>query len=328
MRARISTSFQLTLAAVAASVIAVSACGGGGDGVGGAGASPFPVRITAIREGAIAFTRDQGSGPRVYLLNRDGSGGTPLFAPGRSQGSPAWAPGGRTMAFDIGCGSSRSAAYVVAPYGRKRVDRAIPKSVDGCAPTWSPGGRMIAFEGLRAGQQDIWVSRTDGSAAHRLTDDSATDAHPSWSPDGRRIVFSSDRGGNSDLYVIDADGSHAQVLYAGPAADVDPVWSPDGGWVAFASASKEGCAVGDDACSFHLWVVRADGSGARQITKEAGQDVEPTWSLDGARLAFASDRDGDFDLYVVDIESGEVEQVTNDDGADRTPSWGERPTDV
>jgi len=325
MGTRISTSFRRTLAAVGASVVVVSACGGGGDGVGGTGAAPLPVRITAIREGAIAFTRDQGSGPRVYVLNRDGSGGTPLFAPGRSQGSPAWSPDGRRMAFDIGCGSSRSAAYVVAPYGGKRVDRAIPKAVDGCAPTWSPGGRLIAFEGLHGGRQDIWVSRIDGSAAHRLTDDPAIDAHPSWSPDGRRIVFASDRSGDSDLYVMDADGAHAHVLYAGPAADLGPVWSPDGRWVAFATADEDGCAVEDDGCSIHLWVVRADGSGARQVTKGDGHDLDPSWSLDGARLAFASDRDGDFDLYVVDVEGGDVEQVTNDAGADRTPSWGERP---
>jgi Tol biopolymer transport system component len=327
MGARTSLSFRRTLAALAVGVVTLSACGGGDRTLGGTDTSP-PVRITTIREGAIAFTRDQGSGPRVYLLNRDGSGGTPLFAPGRSQGGPAWAPDGKTMAFDIGCGSSRAAVYVVAPYGRKLVDRAIPKSVDGCAPTWSPGGRLIAFEGLQGGQQDIWVSRTDGSAAHRLTDDTAIDAHPSWSPDGRRIAFASDRGGNSDLYVMDADGSHARVLYAGPFADVDPVWSPDGRWVAFSSASKEGCALEDDGCSFHLWVVKADGSAARQLTSDDGHDVDPTWSLDGARIAFVSDRDGDFDVYVVGLDGSATEQVTNDDGADRAPSWGERPTDA
>jgi tol-pal system beta propeller repeat protein TolB len=232
------------------------------------------------------------------------------------------------MAFDIGCGSSRAAVYVVAPYGRKRVDRAIPKSVDGCAPTWSPGARLIAFEGLRQGQQDIWVSRIDGSGAHRLTDDAAIDAHPSWSPDGRRIVFASDRGGNSDLYVMDADGSHVRVLYAGPFADLDPVWSPDGRWIAFSSASKEGCTVEDEGCSFHLWVVKADGSGPRQVTDGAGHDVDPTWSLDGERIAFASDHDGDYDIYVVDLDSRKIEQVTNDDGTDRVPSWGDRPTDA
>jgi len=288
----------------------------------------MPVRITAIREGAIAFVRDVGSGPRVYLLNRDGSGATALFAPGRAQGSPAWAPGGKVLAFDIGCGSNIAAVYTVAPYGKKRVDRAIPKGVDGCGPSWSPGGGSIAFEGFHGGHQDIWVSRSNGSSGHRLTDDAATDAHPSWSPDGRRVVFASDRGDSSDLYVMDTDGSNVQVLYAGPTDDVDPVWSPDGRWIAFSSASKAGCGVEDPACSYHLWVMKADGSGARQITTGDGHDIEPTWSLDGSRVAFASDRDGDFDVYVVTVEGGDVEQVTNDPGDDRMPAWGDRPAGV
>ena len=172
------------------------------------------------------------------------------------------------------------------------------------------------------------MSRSDGSAGHRLTDDEAIDAHPSWSPDGRRIVFASNRGGNTDLYVMDADGTHAHALFAGPFVDLDPTWSPDGRWVAFSSASKEGCAVEADDCSYHLWVVKADGSGARQITTGSGHDLDPSWSPDGARLVFASDRDGDFDIYVVGVDGGEVEQVTNDAGADRMPSWGDRPAGV
>jgi Tol biopolymer transport system component len=232
------------------------------------------------------------------------------------------------MAFDIGCGSNIAAVYVVDPYGKRRVERAIPKGVDGCAPTWSPDGRTIAFEGLRGGRQDIWVSRTDGTAGRRLTDDAAVDAHPSWSPDGRRIVFASDRGSTTDLYVMDADGSNVQVLYAGPFADLDPVWSPDGRWVALASASAQACVVGDGNCAYHVWVVKADGSGVEQLTSGPAHDLDPVWSPDGTRIAFASDRDGDFDIYVVDVEDGTIEQVTNDPGADRMLTWGDRPAGV
>lgn len=313
------------LAVTAAAALALSACGGGGDEPAGSQGSPLPVRITAIREGAVAFTRDLGSGPRVYLLNRDGSGGTALFAPGRSQGSPAWAPGGKTLAFDIGCGSNIAAVYVVAPYGNKRVNRAIPKGVDGCAPTWAPDGRMLAFEGLRGGRQDIWVSRGDGSSGHRLTDDAAVDSHPSWSPDGKRIVFSSDRGDNTDLYVMNADGSNVRVLYAGPNDDIDPAWSPDGRSLVFASGSSQGCAIEDEECSYHLYVVGADGSGLRQLTSGGGTDVDPAWSPDGTRVVFASDRDGDFDVFAIDADGGGLDQLTNDAGADRMLSWGDRP---
>jgi TolB protein len=187
---------------------------------------------------------------------------------------------------------------------------------------------LLAFAGIHGDRHDIWVSRSNGSAGHRLTDDAATDAHPSWSPDGRRIVFASDRGDTSDLYVMDADGSNVQVLYAGPTDDIDPIWSPDGRWIAFSSASKAGCGVEDSGCSYHLWAVKADGTSPRQVTTGNGHDIEPAWSLDGSRVAFASDRDGDFDVYVVAIDGGDVEQVTNDPGDDRMPAWGERPAGV
>jgi Tol biopolymer transport system component len=321
-----TTSFRRLVAVTAAGVVVLSGCGGGGGTSGdGATESPLPVRITAIREGAVAFVRDVGAGPRVYLLNRDGSGATPLFAPGRAQGSPEWAPGGESMAFDIGCGSNIAAVYVVDPYGKKRVVRAIPKSVDGCAPAWAPSGRTLAFVGLKDGTQDIWVSQRDGSGAHRLTDDAAADADPSWSPDGKRIAFASDPRGNSDLYVMSADGSGARVLYASPDPDADPAWSPDGRWVVFSSASAPGCGMDDEDCAHHIWIVRADGSGARQLTAGSSHDVDPVWSPDGTRIAFASDRDGDFDVYVVDVEGGESEQVTNDPGSDLMLTWGDRP---
>ncbi|MEO8476203.1 MAG: DPP IV N-terminal domain-containing protein [Actinomycetota bacterium] len=325
MSARSTFSIRSWLAAVAVSAVALSACGGGADRPGDT-ASPFPVRITAIRDGAIAFTRDVESGiPRVFLLNRDASGGTALFAPGRAQGNPAWSPDGSMMAFDIGCGSNIAAVYVVDPYGKKRVERAIPRGVDGCGPTWSPDGKTIAFEGLRAGQQDIWTSRADGTAGRRLTDDRSLDTDPSWSPDGRHIVFASDRGDNSDLYVMDADGRHARILYAGSSDDLDPSWSPDGKWVAFSSASAAACSVADGDCTSHLWVVKADGSDAEELTSGAGHDIDPAWSPDGDRIAFASDRDGDFDIFVANVADGTIEQVTNDPGADRMPTWGNRP---
>ncbi|HZD16614.1 MAG TPA: BTAD domain-containing putative transcriptional regulator [Actinomycetota bacterium] len=51
------------------------------------------------------------------------------------------------------------------------------------------------------------------------------------------------------------------------------------------------------------------------------RDTSPAWSPDGARIAFASDRDGDFDLYVMDADGSHVEQVTDDIGDESAPAW-------
>ena len=167
MGARTTSSFRRLFAAAVVSVVAVSACGGAADDAGDDPGSSLPVRITAIREGAVAFTRDLGSGPRVYLLNRDASGGTALFAPGRSQGGPAWAPGGKIMAFDIGCGSNIAAVYVVDPYGKKRVDRAIPKGSTGAR---RPGRRGAACSPSRGSMEGSRISGCPGATGAPATD--------------------------------------------------------------------------------------------------------------------------------------------------------------
>ena len=92
------------------------------------------------------------------------------------------------------------------------------------------------------------------------------------SPDGRRIVF--DLLG--DLYTLPIAGGKAVRLTSGMAWDAMPRWSPDGNSIAFIS-DRDG---GDN-----LWLVKADGSGARRITKEVDNALSsPVWSPDGQYL--------------------------------------------
>ncbi len=92
------------------------------------------------------------------------------------------------------------------------------------------------------------------------------------SPDGRRIVF--DLLG--DLYTLPITGGKAVRLTSGMAWDAMPRWSPDGNSIAFIS-DRDG---GDN-----LWLVKADGSGARRITKEVDNALSsPAWSPDGQYL--------------------------------------------
>ena len=66
---------------------------------------------------------------------------------------------------------------------------------------------------------------------------------------------------------------------------------------------------------FDIYTVRPDGSGLRQLIDAPGYDVSPEWSPDGSKIAFVSNRDGDFDIYVMDLATGEVSRLTDDDPA-------------
>ena len=116
---------------------------------------------------------------------------------------------------------------------------------------------------------------------------------PAWSPDGRTIVFVSWRDGNGEVYAMDANGSSPRNLTQNPAKDVRPAWSPDGRSIAFVSIRDRhqrmqrefGRPEPSD-----IYVMNADGSGKRNLTRDRANDDLPTWSPDGRRIAFLHGR--------------------------------------
>ena len=117
---------------------------------------------------------------------------------------------------------------------------------------------------------------------------------PTWSPDGRKIAFV----GDGKIYAMNADGSGKRRLTAGTAAgprdnrpDFGPAWSPDGRKIAFETlrhAGRFACSDGHPSagCNWEIYVMNADGSGQRRLTRDPGLDRGATWSPDGRELLF------------------------------------------
>jgi Tol biopolymer transport system component/predicted amidohydrolase len=104
----------------------------------------------------------------------------------------------------------------------------------------------------------------------------ATSLQPALSPDGRRLAFAI----LGDIYDLPAKGGTTRALTRGLAMDTQPAFSPDGRWIAFLS---------DRSGAENLWVMRADGSDARQVSFYDDDPifVSPAWSADG-RMLYAS----------------------------------------
>jgi len=106
-------------------------------------------------------------------------------------------------------------------------------TLDWNRPEPSPDGEHLLLTSYHR-QEDVYVSRADGSGRRQLTNDEARDRAARWSPDGQQIVFYSNRGDVFSLWTIHPDGSGARerVRIAeapAPAANLlYPVWSPDG----------------------------------------------------------------------------------------------------
>jgi tol-pal system beta propeller repeat protein TolB len=189
------------------------------------------------------------------------------------------------------------------------------------APVPSPDGTKIAFFRMANGVSDIYLMNVDGSGVTPLTQNAGSNTAPSWSPSGAQIAFASTRDGDADIYVMNVDGSNPVRLTNRPLWDQQPAWSPDCTRIAFMCEEVVSRTPYQD--SNEIFVMNADGSGALVITSAPSAfDSQPTWSPDGVRIAFSSDRDGDYDLYVVKADGGRVSTLTRNSVADGYPSWG------
>ncbi len=110
----------------------------------------------------------------------------------------------------------------------------------------------------------------DGGRVRRLTDHPAWDGHPYLSPDGSRILFESNRGPGEPFEILNmlANGRPLPQLTDNSADDKHPYWSPDGESVIFES-HRDG--------RMGLFLVRADGTGERNLTAGLSRAQHPSW---------------------------------------------------
>jgi Tol biopolymer transport system component len=65
----------------------------------------------------------------------------------------------------------------------------------------------------------------------------------------------------------------------------------------------------------------ADGSNQHRLTHNPAQDREPAFSPDGKRIAFASDRTGNFEIYVMNIDGTHQHRLTHRRDVDDDPTF-------
>ena len=73
--------------------------------------------------------------------------------------------------------------------------------------------------------------------------------------------------------------------------------------------------------NFEIYTMNPDGSGPTRLTNNGADDVTPTWSADGTKIAWVSTRDGQYEIYTMNADGTGQTRVTNNAAADVGPSW-------
>jgi Tol biopolymer transport system component len=239
-----------------------------------------------------------------------------------TESAPLSGSGGGVIAYaTLQNGSPQIYAMNADGSGQKRLTFGVQ---GGCQPSWSPDGAKLVFQ-----YGGLWIADIASGEISRLPLKVGKGnlvnpylSKPSWSPDGEWIAFLNERGILGDIYLVKPDGTGLTRLTDSDdiSRDGNLVWSPDGKQIAF-SANRDGkleiyvMDVGETA--------QGIGNQQHQLTESSKftRNLVTSWSPDGSRIAFSSDRDGNTEIYLMDPDGSNAVRLTDHPASDIEPDW-------
>jgi len=253
--------------------------------------SPNDQEVTFISADAGHRGARQDASPGLWAVSLDGRE-RPIVTDVKDEGMPsaaAWDPAGATLVYVAGGAlrMSRGRSVQLAP---------ALQDVFPFKPQWLGSGEV-----LYTANGHIWRHGL-GTRGSRNGVEATIDG-----PTGVGVVpFTAKVSLHRSTYAI----AHRALEPVGPqklTGIVSPVVAPDGRAIAFT-------AMGD------LWILPSGGQPI-QVTNDAAVELDPAWSPDSTRLAFASDRSGHMDLWVHDLRDNRISRLTEERGAVSGPAW-------
>jgi Tol biopolymer transport system component len=235
---------------------------------------------------------------------------------GIHQDGPRFSPDGAWIAY-----TSRT----LARFGQLRLvradgsgDRKLANRTGGASLGWSPDGSSIVFDepevhDLFATRSDLRVVEVSTGRVHKLTHGLRA-SDPDVAPDGRTIVFVRRLADRSELSTLDRDSKQLRTLTQSlPGTQWSgPRWSPSGDRIAVSRWTTGGW--------LDVVVVDPATGAVTNLTLDRARDADATWTPDGGRIVFRSDRDGVSNLYALDLGSGALLRLSNVLGGAFAPS--------
>ena len=237
---------------------------------------------------------------------------------------------GETKRVSSGKGRT-TCGYFRFPQGDRIVYASTEAAAAECPP---PPDRSKGYVWAVYDGYDIYEAMPDGSQKRRLTQTPGYDAEATWCPKGRKLVFTSARDGDLDLYEMSESGA-VKRLTNSPGYDGGAFYSPDCSEIVWRASRPTGAALAEfrdllarglvRPTALELFLAKADGSGARQLTSNGRANFCPYFHPDGKRIIYSSNAgssDGrEFELWLIGRTGDSAERVTTAPGFDGFPQF-------
>lgn len=235
---------------------------------------------------------------------------------------PSWSPNNHRIAFvsrianqdkENATGTLQMHIWTI-PVGEGAPTPVTSGTATDWCPKWSPDGKYLYFASDRGGSMNLWRVPMDEESGKPTGEPEAivtpamSLAHPAISADGKRIAYCN---------VLETQ--NIQRIAFDPVSvkmTGEPEWittgsgrwsscdvSPDGQWLVFYSR-KGSLPEG------HLYVIRTDKTGLRQLTGDVFLDRVPRWSPNGDWITFFSTRSGTLNLWMIHPDGSGMQQLT------------------
>ena len=174
----------------------------------------------------------------------------------------------------------------------------------------------IAFESKKDGVKEIFSCDFDGYAPQQITRHDSIAISPAWSTDGQWIAYTALAGEKWKLYLKNLLESRGSIIDRHRYIQ-NPVWMPN---------KFELAATLSDSHSLTIYSITGTGKIIEKLTDTNKTDalrfdVSPSWSPDGKKFAFVSNRHGGRQIFIKDIGTGQVQRLTNEGKQNESPCW-------
>lgn len=237
--------------------------------------------------------------------------------------NPAFSPDGKSIAFDAAwVGTHR--IWIADKLGQnaQQLSSDTTEEMRHVRPRWSPDGTRIVFQNVEGTKFNVRVVDVAQRKLQWVTNDLFNNLNPVWSQSGKFIYFSSDRGGGYNVWRVQFSGdgvaaSSAQQITTGAGQDVELAMSADGKRLAL-SILKQNADIWKLPVSPETGMPTGEPQEMITTTRE---DSRASWSPDGTKIVFNSDRSGDMNLWLYSISDGSTKQLTRGPGGDFQGTW-------